>query len=231
MSRQASAQAHSEEDTPIPDFYRLEGMSTIGKALRPTHELWIALNGGNGGWQKRKAVARWRLELAQHQESEATRIAELKWAIKSKKEAEEKRRRDREELQRRVEEDAIERRRRNQEEEFRQAQQLEEEEKQRRINAEKREQMHKPRPCKFCTGSGKCLPCQGKGCTLTVFLAPVVDKNTKSTCGQLPRGCSSCGGFGDDAWWGEFVCGSGTCQMCNGKGQVPAPLHGWPDCH
>lgn len=220
----------SDEETEIPDFYRVEGANTIGVPLLPDFELWVSLKGGNGSWQKRKAVSKWRLELAQHQDSEATRIAELKNATRAVKEASEKRRLQQEELQRRVEEDAIERRRRQDAEEIRLYNQREEEDKQRRILAEKREQMHKPRPCKFCSGTGKCVPCNGKGCTLTLFLAPVVSERTTSIHGQLPRGCSSCGGCGDDAYWGDFVCGSGTCQSCSGKGQVPAPVNGWPDC-
>jgi len=211
-------------------LYRIVGTSTVGKPLLPDYDLWIALKGGNGLWEKRKALFEWRLQLGEHQESEAKRIAELKWARKAKKEAEEKRRLAREELQRKVEEDAIERRRRLIAEEDRLQKQREEEEKQRSILAEKREKMHKPRPCKVCSGSGKCLPCQGKGCNLTMFLAPVVNEFTKSICGQLPRGCAACGGSGDGAWWGEFVCGSGACQSCGGKGQVPAPPNGWPDC-
>merc|ERR1719181_27197 len=148
-------------------------------------------------------------------ESEATRIDELKWARQAKKDAEEKRRRDRQELQRRVEEDAIERKRRQILEAEQAAKEREEEEERQRILADKQERMHKPRPCKVCGGSGKCIPCQGKGCNLTLFLAPFVNEFTKSICGQLPRGCAACGGSGDGAWWGEFVCGSGACQSCN----------------
>lgn len=219
-----------EEEVEIPNWYRLDGESSIGKPLLPDFELYTGLHGGNGLWERRKAIVTWRVELAAHQESEARRVAELKWARKAKKEAEEKRRRDREQLQRRVEEDAIERKRRMLYEEEQKNLRLLEGEEQQRILAEKRERMHKPRPCKICTGSGKCLPCHGKGCNLTLFLAPTVTERTKSICGQLPRGCASCGGSGDSAWWGEFICGSGACQSCSGKGMVPAPPNGWPDC-
>lgn len=220
----------SDEEVEIPDMYRAAPAGTIGKPLLPDYELWIGLKGGNGPWQKRKAVTEWRQQLADHQETEATRMAELKWAQKAKKEAEEKRRLDREELQRRVEEDEISRRRRAVAEEEQRHRAKMEQEEQERILAEKRDRMHKSRPCKICCGSGKCPSCHGKGCNLTLYLAPVVNERTKSICGQLPRGCSACGGSGDGAWWGEFMCGSGSCQSCCGKGQVPAPPNGWPDC-
>lgn len=232
---QTSQQLSGNDDkVEIPDVYRVDredsGPSVAGKPLLPDFALWIGLKGGNGLWQKRKALVEWRYQLAEHRESEANRIEEIQWARKAKKEADEKRRLDREELQKRVEEDAVERKRRLFIEKERLAQQKMEEEEQKRVLAEKRERMHKPRPCKVCTGSGKCIPCQGKGCNLTLFLAPVVNDRTTTLCGQLPRGCSACGGCGDDAWWGEFLCGSGACQSCTGKGQVPAPPNGWPDC-
>lgn len=225
-----SPSALAEEEVEIPDWYRVEGSSTIGVPLLPDFELWIALQGGLGAWAKRKAIAEWRLQLAEHKDSEAKRICEEKRARIAKKEADEKRRRDREELQRRVEEDARQRRLKLIAEEERQRRQKEEEELQARILAEKREKMHKPRPCKICSGSGKCVPCEGRGCAVTVYLSPVVTKQTKLISGQLPRGCASCHGSGDGAWWGEFVCGTGACQECGGKGQVRAPVNGWPDC-
>jgi hypothetical protein len=198
--------------------------------LFPDEQLWISLKGGNGVWEKRKAIVEWRIQVVEHQESEAERITELKNARRAKIEADAKKRRDREGLQKRVEEDAILRRQRQEEEEAQKLLQRLEEEEQKRIQAGKKEQMHKPRPCKTCGGSTKCIPCDGKGYCLTTYLSHVVNERTNAICGQLPRGCASCGGSGDGAWWGDFVRGSGGCQSCGAEGLVPAPPNGWPDC-
>lgn len=219
-----------EEEIEIPDWHRTDGSSTVGVPLLPDFELWIALQGGVGAWTQRKALAEWRLQLAHHTASEAKRISEEKRIRAFKKEADEKRRREREELRRRVEEDQAERRRKAVLEEERLRKQKEDEEIQRQILAEKREQMHKPRVCNKCTGSGKCLACEGRGCNMTLYLSSVVTAKTTTLCGQLPKGCVECHGSGDGDWWGEFVCGSGACQKCHGKGQVKAPPNGWPDC-
>lgn len=234
-----SSPREPEEEVEIPNWYREQGSSTEGVALLPDWPLYISLKGGNGLWEKRKAIIEWRHQLAEHRESEVKRISALKMARKAKIEADLKVKVDRDWLQRRVEEDAIARKQRmiaEQEEALRLR--LEQEDL-KRINKEKKATMFISRPCKICTGSGKCIPCTGKGCTMTLFLATTVneeaqffsgEQKSKTVCGQLPRGCAPCGGSGDGAWWGEFIPGSGYCQSCGGKGQVPAPPNGWPDC-
>jgi len=224
-----SSGGKSDEDV-IPSWYRVEGSNTKGVPLLPDYSLYVSLKGGNGAWTQRKANIEWRYQVADHRASEAKRILEEQRARIAKKEAEEKRRREQKELQKKLEEDAIERKRREVEREEQERRRKEEEELQQRLLAEKRERMHKPRPCKTCDGTGKCTSCDGKGCNLTLYLSPRVTSRSVSVCGQLPKGCAACGGSGDGAWWGEFICGSGACQSCGGKAEQPAPPNGWPDC-
>lgn len=229
-SNRRSSGTKSEEDVEIPDWYRVEGSSTKGVQLLPDYALYVSLKGGNGAWTQRKANIAWRYQVAEHRSSEAQRIREEKRARIAKREAEAKRRLEQEELRKKLEQDAERRKREQAEWEEAERRRKEEEELQAKLLAEKREKMHKPRPCKTCDGTGKCNVCDGKGDTLTLYLSPRVTHRSVSVCGQLPKGCPACGGSGDGAWWGEFIQGSGACQSCGGKGDVPAPPNGWPDC-
>lgn len=211
-----------------PEWYRTQADSkTVGEPFLPEFDLWVSLWGGNGRWARQKAWDEWDQQVQDHKAWEADRQLEEERARAREAEAAQLRLREAEELRRWVEEAERERRRRREEEE-RQRWAREEEERLRRLEEERKWFLRQPRQCDLCGGSGLCTACKGDGCKATFYLTPTVTERTKTICGRLPRGCSACGGTGDDGTLGEFICGTGKCSQCEGEGRIQAPPGGWP---
>lgn len=184
---------------------------------------YIDLLGGNGRWRQRKAEREW--ERRRLEEEERRRLEKLE---------EEERRRRRLELEERRRKQKEDEERRRQEERARQLREAEERER-RRLEQEERERLareaaerewlaRQPRTCETCVGSGRCVSCEGRGCSFAMFLVPAVaEGESQTTYGRHFQGCPTCGGY-KQGILGELRKGSGRCQSCGGAGKIAPKL-------
>jgi len=162
-----------------------------------------------------------------HQLEEAERQQRQQEAQAQRERAEERRRRaerQREE-QRQWEEHLLEEQRRSEENEMRRRQEEEESIRRQRELEEAERLNHLPHPCTDCKETGQCGDCDGKGVVAVFILAPQVSAEGGAR-GKLPKGCTTCGGFGDGTF-AEWKPGTGLCPVCKGKCKVWPGKQGW----
>jgi len=85
-----------------------------------------------------------------------------------------------------------------------------------------RELLRQPNTCSTCSGSGKCLSCEGTGCISVTYLSPVVDGTSRAFRGKTFSGCVDCGGRQDGGELLELkvMKGNGHCLTCRGHGKT-----------
>lgn len=186
------------------------------KSLGPTTK--IDLLGGNGGWRQQKAVVEFKqraVEEAERKRQQAIHDEKVR-KREAEKEARRKQHLAEEEQHRRDEQERLEREAEEKEQKRKEAQErkrLEREEEQREW------ERRQPKTCEVCAGQARCIQCDGKGFTFSMFLVSSVNASTKMDYGRAMQGCEDCGGCRQNIC-GSLKKGSGLCQNCKGVGKV-----------
>jgi len=256
VSRNPLPSANSRKHVPdVPDWFRSDGVpAPLHSQFLPEYDLWVTLHGGNGTWKQHEAKAEWEKQVQEYEVSKREWALREERERARLIEAERRRKAEQEEDERRAAEAEAERRRKREEEE-RRVHEAEMRRREKLAEQERDRQRKLPRTCTACDGSGHCNGCTGRGFTQTLYLSTSVRASSAVTgahlagglssgaalvtniatnsagpsgCGRLPRGCETCGGWGDGADWGEFISGSGRCITCQGLGKIQAPKGGWP---